>query len=82
MIAPNISMKLEGRHYEAFRAFALRTEAKTSTENLKRLIETLPEFKSLLNIHETVSSSVTCESKTTHVDTDCQENSGKVQEAV
>lgn len=58
MIAQNISMKLEGRHYEAFRAFALRSGAKTTTENIKRIIEILPEFKSLLNIHENANPSV------------------------
>ncbi len=52
MIAPTLSIKLEGRYYEAFRSFALRSGANTSTENLKRLIETLPEYKNLLNIHE------------------------------
>jgi hypothetical protein len=45
-------MKLEGRHYEAFRAFALRSTAKTTTENIKRLIETLPEYQGLFNINE------------------------------
>lgn len=52
MIAQTISQKLEGRHYEAFRSFALRSGAVTSRDNLKRLIETLPEYRSLLNIHE------------------------------
>ena len=58
-------MKLEGRHYEAFRAFALRSGAKTTTENIKRLIEILPEFKSLLNIHENANPSVENSEKTT-----------------
>jgi len=58
MIAQNISMKLEGRHYEAFRAFALRSGARTTTENVKRLIETLPEYQSLLNIHVNANPSV------------------------
>ena len=79
MIAPNISVKLEGRHYEAFRAFALRSCAVTSTDNLKRLIETLPEFQSLLNIHENANSS----GELTHLNKDespSQEDSAKLSE--
>ena len=52
MITQNVSVKLEGKHYEAFRSFALRSLATTTSENLKRLIETLPEFKNLLNIQD------------------------------
>lgn len=58
MIAQTISMKLNGRHYEAFRSFALRSGATTTTENVKRLIESLPEYKSLLNIHENDDQSI------------------------
>jgi len=63
MIAQNINIKLEAMHYEAFRAFALRSRAKTSTENLKCLIEMLPEYRNLESIRATMVSSVEDKSK-------------------
>jgi len=72
MIAQNISTKLDGRHYEAFRSFALRSMAKTSTGNVKRLIETLPEFQNLLNIHENANPSVKSSEKATPSEVSCQ----------
>ncbi len=58
MITPNVTMKLEGKYYEAFRSFALRSEATTTTENIKRIIETLPEFKSFSGIPDVNPPSV------------------------
>lgn len=76
MIAPNLSMKLTGRHYESFRDFALRSGAKTTTENVKRLIETLPEHECLLNIHEATLSSNNVDSSVTESGCDRQVNNG------
>ena len=51
MIGQNVHIKLEGKYYAAFVAFAERSNAATSKENFKRLIECLPEFKSLADLH-------------------------------
>lgn len=75
MIAQNISTKLKGRHYEAFRSFALRSGANTSIENFKRLIETLPEFQNLLSIPVMNSPSVKPDSITPVPDRQGENNS-------
>lgn len=58
MIAQNVAMKLEGTHLLSFQAFGQRVAAKTTPEAMKRLIETLPEFKQLSAIRETANTSV------------------------
>lgn len=45
-------MKLTGLHFEAFKAYAFRSEAKTSTANIFHLIESTPEFQALKKIND------------------------------
>ena len=51
MIAQSIQMKLENPHWLAFQAFADRNNIKNTPEVVKRLIEALPEYQSLTNVH-------------------------------
>lgn len=74
MIASTINnVELVGTYKSAFFAFAERIHANTTVEAVKKLIETLPEFKALINISDVSNQSDSGDNSKTN--TDCQEES-------
>jgi hypothetical protein len=76
MIAQNLKGKIDGVFHDSLQAFARRTGVTKTTDAIKALIMTTPEYKALsqLNIHETTKPSV---SEKNHIKEEaaCQGNS-------
>lgn len=70
MISCNINMKLPDAHLEALKGFADRCHAVTTTDAIKRLIETLPEYNSSTDLRDDTNPSLQPEN--TSKDNQCQ----------